>query len=171
MALAMSPMTAAIMSAVPSRRAGSGSAMNDATRELGAALGVAVMGSVAASRYSSRLGQVTAGLPHAATAQARTSLADAIGAAHRLPSALGQKLTTGADLAFIDGIHFAVITGAGLAFIAALTVLRYLPRQIDHDTSLHGPIESAESTAELGLGGVLPAFEEPVAAVRSAGSS
>ena len=52
MALAMSPMTAAIMSAVPPRRAGAGSAMNDATRELGAALGVAVMGSIAASRYA-----------------------------------------------------------------------------------------------------------------------
>ena len=49
-ALAMSPMTASIMSAVPARRAGAGSAMNDATRELGAALGVAVLGSVAASR-------------------------------------------------------------------------------------------------------------------------
>ena len=50
----MSPMTASIMSAVPARRAGAGSAMNDATRELGAALGIAVLGSVAASRYSSR---------------------------------------------------------------------------------------------------------------------
>ena len=51
-ALAMSPMTASIMSAVPPRRAGAGSAMNDATRELGAALGIAVLGSVAASRYA-----------------------------------------------------------------------------------------------------------------------
>ena len=51
-ALTMSPMTASIMSAVPPRRAGAGSAMNDATRELGAALGIAVLGSVAASRYA-----------------------------------------------------------------------------------------------------------------------
>ena len=49
-ALTMSPMTASIMSAVPARRAGAGSAMNDATRELGAALGIAVLGSIAASR-------------------------------------------------------------------------------------------------------------------------
>ncbi|MEY2571682.1 MAG: hypothetical protein QOE63_2032, partial [Acidimicrobiaceae bacterium] len=54
-ALTMSPMTAAIMSAVPPRRAGAGSAMNDATRELGAALGIAVLGSVAASRYGTGL--------------------------------------------------------------------------------------------------------------------
>src|SRR5205823_1910579 len=51
-ASAMSPMTAALMSAVPARRAGVGSAMNDATRELGAALGIAVLGSVAASKYA-----------------------------------------------------------------------------------------------------------------------
>jgi hypothetical protein len=43
MALTMSPMTGSIMSAVPPRRAGAGSAMNDASRELGAALGVAVL--------------------------------------------------------------------------------------------------------------------------------
>src|SRR4051794_1455573 len=58
MALSMSPMTASIMSAVPARRAGAGSAMNDATRELGAALGIALMGSLAASRYTSLLAPV-----------------------------------------------------------------------------------------------------------------
>ena len=53
--LSMAPMTASIMSAVPESRAGAGSAMNDATRELGAALGIAVLGSIAASQYSSHL--------------------------------------------------------------------------------------------------------------------
>ena len=56
-AMAMSPMTASLMSAVPARRAGVGSAMNDATRELGAALGVAVLGSVAASKYARSVDQ------------------------------------------------------------------------------------------------------------------
>ncbi len=59
-ALTISPMTASIMSVVPSRRAGAGSAMNDATRELGAALGVAVLGSVAASRYSAGIASAIA---------------------------------------------------------------------------------------------------------------
>ena len=84
-ALTMSPMTAAIMSAVPPRRAGAGSAMNDATRELGAALGVAVLGSVAASRYGSGLGSVVTSLPAADRAAARTSLAGALRTAGRLP--------------------------------------------------------------------------------------
>ncbi len=152
MALAMSPMTAAIMSAVPPRRAGSGSAMNDATRELGAALGVAVMGSIAASRYAAHLTHVIAPFPAATKAQARTSLADALGAAHRLPPGLGQRLTSGADHAFIDGIHFAVIAGAGLAFVAAVAVIRYLPRQLDHGTTVSAPFDGPDvDTADTPL--------------------
>jgi EmrB/QacA subfamily drug resistance transporter len=170
MALSMSPMTAAIMSAVPSRRAGAGSAMNDATRELGAALGVAVMGSVAASRYSAQINHLQVALPPAARAQARTSLADALGAAHQLPAGVGQKLATGAETAFIDGIHFAVLAGAALAFIAALAVLRYLPRHLEQDMVAVTPAEAAEVTAELGLAGVPPMSEdrEPVGAMSTA---
>src|SRR5439155_1131502 len=78
MALSMSPMTSAIMSAVPPRRAGAGSAMNDATRELGAALGVAVLGSLAASRYATSLEHALAGLSGSARATARASLAGAL---------------------------------------------------------------------------------------------
>jgi EmrB/QacA subfamily drug resistance transporter len=79
-ALSMSPMTASIMSAVPARRAGAGSAMNDATRELGAALGIALMGSLAASRYTVSLASATAGLPANVKHQANVSLADALAA-------------------------------------------------------------------------------------------
>ena len=127
MALAMSPMTAAIMSAVPARRAGAGSAMNDATRELGAALGIAVMGSVAASQYTHHVDKLTRALPAATQHAARTSLADALEAAGRLPGAAGQALATGAQHAFIDGVHLAVTIGSVLALIAAVTVYRYLP--------------------------------------------
>ncbi|MDQ6698259.1 MAG: MFS transporter [Actinomycetota bacterium] len=170
MALAMSPMTAAIMSAVPPRRAGSGSAMNDATRELGAALGVAVMGSVAASRYASHLSHVTASFPDATTAQARTSLADAIAAAHRLPPNLSQQLTSGADHAFIDGIHFAVITGAMLAFIASATVLRYLPHRLDHNTGGPTAVGDGDRTADPAVDGA-PTHDEPAIVLTAADSA
>ena len=70
-ALTMSPMTASIMAAVPARRAGAGSAMNDATRELGAALGIAVLGSVAASRYDGRIARYLHGLTGGATQDGR----------------------------------------------------------------------------------------------------
>jgi Na+/melibiose symporter-like transporter len=162
MALSMSPMTAAIMSAVPARRAGAGSAMNDATRELGAALGIAVMGSVAASQYTRQLDSLTTGLPAAVRSQASSSLADALDAAAKLPAAAGQALTTGAQSAFIDGIHTAVTVGSVLALVAAFTVYRYLPKQLPGDASLHGPLESMEEMAELGVAGVPPVFADAV---------
>ena len=62
MALTMTPLTTLIMSAVPVTKAGVGSAMNDTTRELGGALGVAVLGSLVTSTYASSLGDAVSGL-------------------------------------------------------------------------------------------------------------
>lgn len=126
--LTMSPMTAAIMSAVPARRAGSGSAMNDASREVGAALGVAVLGSVAASRYATHVASYVADLPVALRGEAESSLVGALQAAAQLPQEAAGRLVYGAQEAFVSGIHAASITGALLAFAAAAVVLRYLPR-------------------------------------------
>jgi EmrB/QacA subfamily drug resistance transporter len=159
-ALTMSPMTAAIMSAVPPRRAGAGSAMNDASRELGAALGVAVLGSVAASRYSSGIAGAISHLSKADQGAARSSLGSALQAAARLPSGLGTRLAADADKAFVAGLHYAALTGAVLAAVAALLVLRYLPRHIAQHGAVRGPVEAAEDMAELGLAGIPPVFAD-----------
>jgi EmrB/QacA subfamily drug resistance transporter len=158
MALAMSPMTAAIMSAVPPRRAGVGSAMNDATRELGAALGVAVMGSVAASRYAGRLDSLTSGLTGSAQQAARSSLAGAMRVSTQQPADIGRALRLGAQTAFIDGIHVAVTVGAVLAWCSAAIVLRYLPKRLAHEAA-HPVADSVEEALELGVSGA-PAFVE-----------
>src|SRR5207244_11513258 len=126
-AMAMSPMTAAIMSAVPSRRAGAGSAMNDATRELGAALGIAVLGSVAVSRYDSRIAPYLRGLGSAQRSVADTSIAGALRVAGRLPSPASSVLTEGSKGAFVSGLHLAALAGAALALAAGLIVVKYLP--------------------------------------------
>ncbi|HEY0520542.1 MAG TPA: MFS transporter [Ilumatobacteraceae bacterium] len=159
-ALAMSPMTASIMSAVPSRRAGAGSAMNDATRELGAALGVAVLGSLAASRYSNSVARAIDAVPAASRGSARTSLAGALDAANALGGSAGSGVRLAAQQAFVTGIHFAVTIAACLAALAAGVVLRFLPHKASHESA----IEAAEHAAELGVGGVLPVFEPDVAA-------
>ena len=159
-ALTMSPMTAAIMSAVPPRRAGAGSAMNDTTRELGAALGVAVLGSVAASRYSAGIADAISGLPAADQAAAGASLGGALQTAARLPQAIGAELASAAEHAFVSGIHFAAITGAVLAAGAALMVLKFLPRHIVQQGAMHDAVSAAEDVAELGLGGALPVFAD-----------
>ena len=159
MALAMSPMTAAIMSAVPPRRAGAGSAMNDATRELGAALGVAVMGSLAASKYATAVGSLTADLTPAAQEAARSSLAGALQVASQQPAEIGHALSQGAINAFVDGIHIAVTVGAVLTWIAALMVLRYLPAHLAHRDE-PSAVDAVEDVLELGIAGVEPVFDE-----------
>jgi len=160
-ALTMSPLTVAIMSAVPPRRAGAGSAMNDATRELGAALGVAVLGSIAASRYSSGINSSVASLSSGDQAEARTSLASALHTASRLPQAAGDRLVSGAEHAFVNGIHFASFSGAILAAAAALLVLRFLPRHIEqHGGGERSAVGSLEDVVELGLAGMPPVYAD-----------
>ena len=155
-ALAMSPMTAAIMSAVPARRAGAGSATNDATRELGAALGVAVLGSVAASKYDGALAHAVTGLSSSAQRSARASIAGALRVAGTLHGAAAHALTLAAKVAFVDGVHLAAIAGAALAALAAYGTYRYLPHQLVPEGALHSPTEAMEAVAELGIAGVPP---------------
>jgi EmrB/QacA subfamily drug resistance transporter len=160
MAMSMSPMTAAIMAAVPARRAGAGSAMNDATRELGAALGVAVLGSIAASQYSSHLHDALGALPAASRSAASSSIAGALDAAKSLPTSAAHAFDLLARTAFIDGIRVAGLFGAALALAAAVVTTRYLPRSLPDEGALHSPVDSMENVAELGLGGVLPVFAD-----------
>jgi len=160
MALSMSPMTASIMSAVPTRRAGMGSSMNDATREFGAALGVAVLGSIAASRYGSEITAALGGLGAGDQSTATSSIAGALNVASSLGEPAASALTTAAREAFLSGMHLAVLIGAAVAALSAGIVYRYLPHTLQHEGALHGPLESFEDAAELGLGGVPPAFAD-----------
>jgi MFS transporter, DHA2 family, integral membrane protein len=159
-ALSMSPMTAAIMSAVPSRRAGAGSAMNDASRELGAALGIAVMGSIAASQFTNSVDSLTHGLPPALQERASASIAGAIAVADSIGGKAGAALHLGADNAFLEGMHLSVTIGAVLSVIAALLVKRYLPPVLSHEGAMRGPVEAMEDVAELGLAGLPPIFAD-----------
>src|SRR5438445_8139444 len=83
--LITAPATEAIMGVVPTEKAGVGSAVNDATRLFGAALGVAVVGSVAASLYANRLGAtIPHGLPLQVALAAKSSVGGALGASQQL---------------------------------------------------------------------------------------
>lgn len=126
MALTMSPMTTQIMSAVPREKAGVGSAMNDTTRELGGALGVAVLGSLVTSQYGSNIVDALGGLPAQAQAAAESSLAGAVQVAGELGPAGGDLLLS-AQQAFVDGMGLASLVGAVVAFLASLAVFRLLP--------------------------------------------
>jgi EmrB/QacA subfamily drug resistance transporter len=159
-ALTMSPMTASIMSAVPARRAGAGSAMNDATRELGAALGIAVLGSVAVSRYDSRIAPYLRGLSSAQRSVADTSIAGALRVAGTLPDHASTVLTAGSKGAFVSGLHFAALAGAVLALCAGMIVVKFLPPSLVPEGAVRGPVESVEDMAELGIAGAMPLFAD-----------
>jgi EmrB/QacA subfamily drug resistance transporter len=120
MGLLIAPATASIMGAVPAARAGVGSAINDTTRQVGGALGVAVMGSVAAAGFR-------ADLSHRVPGVARRA-GDSLGAAMEAARTLGS--TTVADAArhsFIHGLRLASFLGFVVALVGAGVAWRLLP--------------------------------------------
>src|SRR2546428_1271581 len=128
--LTTAPATEAIMGVVPQDKAGIGSAVNDATRELGGTLGVAVIGSVFASLYSARLA-LHAGLPSEAVHAARESVGGAFIAAQRVADAgLGSaaaQLRDAASGAFFDGFAVGCLVAAGVALVGAIAAAVLLP--------------------------------------------
>ena len=132
MGLTSAPATEAIMGAVPAEKAGAGSAVNDATRLFGGTLGVAVIGSVAASLFGSRLAAtLPAHLPGPAVAAAKGSVGGALIAAHGLARAglagQAQQLSSAAVHAFLYSQRGGCLVAAGVAFLGALLAAALLP--------------------------------------------
>ena len=116
MALAMVPATNQIMAATPIDRAGIGSAVNDAARELGSALGIAVLGSVAVIAYRAALDLTT--LPEQVRIASGESIGAAVGAISELPYDQAEGALTNAQAAFSGAFGFTMMVSA----LAALTV-------------------------------------------------
>jgi EmrB/QacA subfamily drug resistance transporter len=127
----MAPGTTAVMSAVPEAKAGVGSAMNDLNRQVAGALGVAIIGSVSSSIYSSKLESATAGLPQGAADAATNSIGGAVRVAANLPGGTGDALLAAAGGAFTDALGLALLIGSGVALAGAVLVKRYLPDMND----------------------------------------
>jgi MFS transporter, DHA2 family, multidrug resistance protein len=125
----MSPATAAVMSAVPRAKAGVGSAMNDVNRMVAGALGVAVVGSLGGSVYSSRVEDDVAGLPAGAEHAAGDSVGGAEAVASDLPAPAGDALQAAAGAAYTDALGLALLAAAAVTLIAAAVAWRLLPDQ------------------------------------------
>ena len=137
MGLTSAPATEAIMGAVPKAKAGVGSAVNDATRLFGGTLGVAVIGSIAASLYSSRLASTApAHLPLQAASAAKGSIGGAIIASHILAAkgatSAGQALTHSATGAFLHSLAGGCIVAGGVAIAGAIMAAVFLPARPQH---------------------------------------
>jgi hypothetical protein len=134
MGLTSAPATEAIMGAISRSKAGVGSAVNDATRLIGGTLGVAVIGSVYASVYGSRLTAATpAGVPGQVAALAHQSVGAAYAAAGGLAGlghpALGQALRLASTNAFLRGLTVGALVAGGVAAAGAILAAVFLPAQ------------------------------------------
>jgi hypothetical protein len=105
--LCVAPTTAAITNAVPTEKQGVASAVNDTTREVGAAIGIAVAGSVLAAQYTNALAAGLSGFPEQVRAAATESLANALEVAKQL-GPQGPALTKLAQSAFLDAMGLSV---------------------------------------------------------------
>jgi EmrB/QacA subfamily drug resistance transporter len=127
MGMAMTPATEALMSSLPREQAGVGSAMNDTVRQVGGALGVAVLGSLLTSGYRGDMESAVSGLPAGAGHTASDSVGGAIGVADQVGGSAGESLTAAAQTAFANAMSTTVLVAAGVALMGAVVAAVVLP--------------------------------------------
>jgi EmrB/QacA subfamily drug resistance transporter len=132
MALAGSPATTAIVASLPREKQGVASAINDVSRELGGALGIAVLGSVLNAAYRSGVDQHTSGLPGALAAQVRGSLGEAQAIGQRLGA---QDLVAHANSSFVHGFSLALLAGAAALIGGAIFLAFRAPGRAESEAS------------------------------------
>ncbi|MFE1437439.1 MFS transporter [Streptomyces sp. NPDC058739] len=129
MALATTPATTSIVGSLPAHKQGVASAVNDAAREVGGTLGIAVLGSVLNDGYRQGISDnAPSGLPPGAVHAAQESLAASQAVAERL-GAGGERLGRVAVEAFIDGYAVAYLVSASLLAVTAAAILAMGPRR------------------------------------------
>ena len=162
MGLTMAPATESIIGSLPSAKAGVGSAVNDTTRELGGALGVAVLGSLLASGYASSLGNAlrTVPLPAELAGVVRESVGAAIEVAGGMGGPAGEGLALAARTAFVDAMGLGLVVATVAALFGALVTAVFLPSQSREVTG--------DGTRGDDRAGLLPSLRlQPVEGARS----
>jgi EmrB/QacA subfamily drug resistance transporter len=161
----MAPATESIMGSLPRNKAGVGSAMNDTTRQVGGALGVAVIGSVLASFYrpaiTSKVGALN--VPANVLSTARDSVGGAVQAASNpaLSRDTGNALVTIAKTEFVHAFASALLVGAGIIAVAAAVVFVFRPARA-HDAR-EGIADATDGLASLTFAEAEGALEDATA--------
>jgi EmrB/QacA subfamily drug resistance transporter len=124
--LCTAPTTSAIMSAAPDEKQGVASAVNDATREIGGALGIAIAGSILAGTYSHRIAAGLTTFPEPVRGPASESLQKALAIANQL-GPQGNQLTEISKSAFVESINSSFLVMAVVVAIAAVIVPPFAP--------------------------------------------
>jgi EmrB/QacA subfamily drug resistance transporter len=134
------------LGALSAERSGSGSALISALRQVGATIGVAVLGTVLSSGYHDRLNLT--GLPGAAAGAVRSSVAGGVGVAHQLDSL---ALLDNVRDAFVHGMDIMLWACGGIALASAILALIFLPRQDTKQAESVGTDETSAERAGLGV--------------------
>jgi EmrB/QacA subfamily drug resistance transporter len=153
MGLVMAPASTTIMTTVPAHQAGAGSAINDTIREVGGALGIAIIGSLAAAVYRSRLTHVLTArhAPGLVVHTATSSVAAADAAGQQAGGAPGSELVAAAHSAFVNAMAIGVRAAAAVALVAAIAAIFALPRRHQPDAAQAAPDTQATGPATTAL--------------------
>jgi EmrB/QacA subfamily drug resistance transporter len=151
--LVSAPATEAIMGVVPKAKAGVGSAVNDATRLLGSTLGVAIIGSVYASLYNTRLtnllhGELAPRLVHTAHNSVGAALELGNRASLNGHPALGHSIHAAASNAFFHGFSAGCLVAAGVGAAGAIVTLLLLPAHPGAPTGVSVPVDGRVALGE-----------------------
>ena len=154
MALVMPPATTVVMTALPRERAGVGSSVNNTVRQVGGALGVAILGSVLTSAYRGRVqplmtaNGVPASVAHDASSSIEATQGFVAKTAAANPGAGVTRLLSPANDAFIHALHITTMVAAGVSLLAGVLVFAWLPRRGSGPAAPGAPVgapQSAES--------------------------
>jgi predicted MFS family arabinose efflux permease len=145
--LAMSPATAAITSSLPEEKQGVASALNDTVREMGGAVGIALIGSVLNASYRSSVEATTRALPEAVAGPVSEGIGGALAVASRFGSE-GAPLVQAARSAYVDGMAPALYLAAGLSLVGAVyTAVRGPKSTADVEPRRH-PIDGSRGAPD-----------------------
>lgn len=129
--MAMAPLTDTVMAAVPVNDAGVGSAANDVSRELGAALGIAIVGSLANTIYRGNVEEALDGTVSPAVVEsAKEGVGIALLESESLPADVAAQVVASANLAFVDAITFGFAVSIGVLVAAAVAAVTLLPNKM-----------------------------------------
>ncbi len=128
MGLGMTPATAGITESLPRHQQGVASALNDTVRELGGALGIAVMGTVLNVGYRSGIDGLTDGLDPELAGYVEDGLASASAALQAAPAEFAAPILQQARDAFVDGFGMAMWVGAGVLVLGAVVSAIVIPQ-------------------------------------------
>jgi DHA2 family integral membrane protein (MFS transporter) len=138
MAHIMTPTSVVIMQALPREKAGSASALSNTFRQVGGALGIAVLGSVLSTSYRDGIQDKLTFLPAGVRHTAGESIEATLGVASKL-GPKGRALVSPANDAFLHAMHVTALWGAGVAVLGAVVVALFLPGKAAARTGTEEP--------------------------------